>query len=111
MSFLIAVETRDLTLVLLPLSLLVSNLGRVDSGGQGGRILGISLIFILLLLLVFFGLIGRFEILVRSEHGSPRSLKVILAIYCPLDLELVGADMSRSIFSETIQVSFLYVKT
>ena len=107
--FLIAVETRDLTFVLLPFSLFVSNLGHVDSSGRGSRVPGISLVFILLFLLIFSGFIRRLGLLGRS--GGLKNLGVIPAIQCRLHLDLVDGDMGRSIPSKTIQISFLHVKT
>lgn len=111
MSLLITVETRDLILVFLPLSLLVSNLGNVDSGVQDGEIPEILPIYMLLLFLVFHEFIERLGILVESGHGSPRSLKIITTIHRFLGLDFMSGGMSRSIFLEIIQVSLSYVRT
>ena len=111
MSLLIVVKTCDFTLVFLLFSLLVSELGRVDSDGQNSRIPGIPPVFILLLLFIFSGLIKRLEILVRIRYGGLKSLEVIPAMYCPLGLNFVGGSMSWSIFSKTIQVCLSYIRT
>ena len=122
MSLLIAVETHDLAHVfLVPFPSLASNLCRIDSGGLGGGILeflGIPLTLVIFLLFILPGFIRRLGILSKSGYGSrcgafSRWLGVISAMIFPrsLGLDLVRGGVSRSVPSETTQISFSHVGT
>ena len=120
MSLLVAVETRNLTHVLLlsPLPF-TSNLSYVDSGGQVGGILGffgIFLVLSVLLLLILLAFIGRLGILSGSGGsgcGALKSLGVIPAMvfHRSLGLDFVRGGVSRSILSETTQISLPHIGT
>ena len=121
MSLLVTVVTRDSTYVLLVLPPLStpSDLGRVDSGGRGGGILGFpgAPFASPVLLFVLLGFIGRLGILGGSRCGSGcgalRSLGVIPAMIFPrsLGLDLVRSGVSRLVLPETTQMSLPYVGT
>ena len=120
-------KTHDLShIFFVPPLLLVSDLSRIDSGGRDGEILAffgilgfpkIPFALPVLLLLSFFGFIKKLKILGRSGCGSeckaPKSPGVIAAMIfnCSLGLDFVCDGMSRSIPSETTQISLLHVKT
>ena len=106
MSLFVIVVTRDLIYVLL--CSVVTDLRFVNSGGWGEIPLG----FVLLLLLVFPGLIGRPGILGRSGYGS-LSLRFVPAIifHHSLGLDFVCGSVGRSISSGDLLVSFSYIKT
>ena len=101
----VTVIARDLTYVLFPPSV-VTDLRLVDSGGRGG----ISIGFVLLLLLVLLGLIGRSGILGRSRYRS-LSLRLVPAIifHCSLNLYFVCSSVGRLIPSGNMLVSLAYV--
>ena len=107
MSLSVTVVTRDLTYVLL-LPSMGTELRLVDSGGQSG----ISLSFVLLLLLVLPGLIERLGILGKSKYGS-LSLGFVSAIifYCFWSLDFVCNGMGRSILLGDLFVGLSYVGT
>ena len=116
MSLLIAVKTRDLTHVLLVLPLaLASDLSRVDSGGRVGGILEFFKILLALpvLLLLILGRLGILGGSSRGGCGAFRSLGVIPTMIFPrsLGLDLVRGGVSRSIPSETTQISLPHVGT
>ena len=102
----VTVVTSDLIcdplLLLLPL-FLVSDLGRVDSGGGSGRISrfsGVPLVLILLLLFIFPSLIGRLGL--RGGSGSLRSLGVLSVGHRSLVLNFVRGGVSGSTSSEDL---------
>ena len=114
-SLLITVEIRDLTHVLLVPSPLASDLSRADSGSRSIGIpefLGISLVFMLLLFLVFHSLIGRLGILSENKRRalSPGFVPAII-FHSFLGLDLVDSGMGRSLPLKTILVSLPHVKT
>ena len=86
----IRVIIRDLNYVFLPPPLVI-DLCCIESGGRIGRI---PLVFMLLSLLIFLGLIGRLRILDESEHRS-FSLRFVPVIifYCSLSLKLVCSNV------------------
>ena len=106
MSLFVTVVTRDLIYVFL--CSVVTNLRPVDSGGRGG----IPLAFVLFLLLVCPGLIGRLGILGGSRHGS-LSLGFVPTIifHCSLSLDLVSGIVGRSISSGDLLIGLSYVGT
>ena len=106
MSLFVTVVTQDLTYVLL--RSMVTDLRLVDSGGRGGIPLG----FVLFLLLVLPGLIGRLGILGGSRHGS-LSLGFVPAIifHHSLSLDLVCGSVGRSISSGDLLIGLSYVGT
>ena len=65
----------------------------------------------LLLLFIFLSFIGRLGILGESGHKGHKNLRIISAIYLPLDLDFVCNSMSWSIFLKTILISFSYIET
>ena len=121
MSLLVTVVTRDSTYVLLVLPPLStpSDLGRVDSGGRGGGILGFpgTPLASPVLLLVLLGFIGRLRILGGSRYesgcGALRSLGVISAMVFSrsLGLDLVRSGVSGLTSSEDLEISLLHVGT
>ena len=106
MSLFVTVVTQDLTYVLL--CSVVTDLRLVDSGGRGGIPLG----FVLFLLLVLPGFIGRLGLLGRSRRRS-LSLGFVPAIifHCSLSLDLVCGSVGRLISSGDLLISLLYVGT
>ena len=107
MSFFITVVTRNLTYVLLFLSI-VTDFCFVDSGGWRKIPLG----FMLFLLLVFSGLIGRLGILGRSRYRnlSLRSVPA-LVFHCSLSLDFVCGGVGQLILLGDLLVGLSYVKT
>ena len=107
MSLSITVVTRDLTYILF-LPSLVTDLRLVDSGDRGGILLG----FVLLLVLVLPGLIGRLGILGRSRYRS-LSLGFVptMMFHRSLSLDFVCGGVGRSIPSGDLLVGLSYVGT
>ena len=98
MPQLVAVITRDLPWVLLLSPFLVSDLGRVDSGGRGiSGLPGIPLASVLFLLFVLFSLIGgRLGIggSGRGSGGGTFTSAFIPTAYRSLGLDFVCVDVS-----------------
>ena len=84
---------------------MVTDLHLVDSGGRGG----ISLGFVLFLLLVLPSLIGRLEILGGSRYGS-LSLGFVSAMifHRSLSLDLVCGSVGQSISSGDLLIGLSY---
>ena len=106
MFLFVTVVTQDLTYVL-PRSV-VTDLRLVDSSGRGRILFG----FVLFLLHVLPGLIGRLGILSGSRHGS-LSLGFVPAmiVHCSLSLDLVCGSMGRLISSGDLLIGLSYVGT
>ena len=107
MSLFVIVIIHDLTYVFFLLSI-VTDLCVIDSCGRDRIPLG----FVLLLLLVFSGLIGRLRILNKSKYGS-FSLGFVFAMifYRSLSLDFVCTRVSRSIPSGDLLIGLSYVGT
>ena len=111
MIFLVTVEIRDHTQVPKFLLLLaeLSGLSCIYSGSWVGAF---SLGFVLFLILVLPGLIGRLGILVRSRHRSlGLGFVPVMICYYSLGLDLVYGGVGRSIFLRDLLVGLSYIKT
>ena len=106
MTFFVTVVTQDLTYVFF--RFVVTDLRLVDFGGRGRIPLG----FVLFLLLVLPGFIGRLGILGRSRHGS-LSLGFVPAMIFHrfLSLDLVCGSVGRLISSGDLLIGLSYVRT
>ena len=106
MSLFVTVVTRDLTYVLL--CSVVTDLRLVDSGGRSRIPLG----FMLFLLLVLPGLIGRLEILDGSRHGSlSLGFDSAIIFHRSLSLDLVCGSVGRLISLGDLLIDLSYVGT
>ena len=113
-SLLIAVETRDSTLVFFILSPLSAptNFGFVDSRGRGGGIFefpGTPPVFMVPLFFILFSLIRRLGILSRGGCRVLRSLRIISASHRSLRLDFVQGSVSGSTPSEKLEIGLLHV--
>ena len=111
----VAVITCDLAWVLpLSFSFLISDLGHVDSRGQGvSGFPGIPLVSMLFLFFVLSSFIRRLGI-GGSGHGSrggTLTSEFISATHRSLGLDFVSGGVSESIPSEDLYISLSYVKT
>ena len=122
MSFLVTIETHNLTHVLLVPSFLVSELICINSGGRDGGIFGfsgilrffrISFVSVVLFPFILLGFIRRLGILSGSGHRALRRLEVIptMIFHHSLGLDFVRGVMGWSIPLKTTRISFLHIRT
>lgn len=106
-SFFDIVVIYDLTYILF-LLFFITDFYCIDSNSQVG---GMVLVFLLLLLLTFSGLIGWRRILKKSECIRNFRFVPTIVFYYSLSLNLIYGNVSRLTFLEIILIGLLYVKT
>ena len=108
MSQFVTIIIHDLTYVFLLLFpfFLVSDLGRIVSGGRDGRI---PLVFMMLLLFVFLGLFGRLGF--RDRNEGLGSLNILPAVYRFLCLNFMRGGVSGLTSLEDLYISFSHIET